>query len=106
MVAPEDEAAAILNHYFVQLARHCGPRWTERNALDIERASALLAQVEEESLGDEIPPYERPIVSDRLTQVFERNENGAIADPNFQKWRGQRALGDDDAAVQRMVRRG
>lgn len=96
MLAPSDEAAAILSHYFQQLTRAAGLRWTERNQADIERVADLLAQIEPEPV-DEIPPYQ-PIVSDRRTVVLERDE----LDPAFERWR--RARRDDDDA-RRMLRR-
>lgn len=95
---PQDEAGAILGHYFAQLARAAGLRWSERNQADIERAAALLAQVDAPP-SDEIPPYQ-PIVSDRRTVVLDRD-----TDPRFEQWRAQRRAEADEAATQRMFAR-
>lgn len=95
---PTDEAAAILNHYFGQLARASGLKWSERNASDIDRAVALLGQDAAAPL-DEVPPY-RPVVSDRVTQVFEREDYG---DRRFGRWRERRAVQDDE--TERLLRR-
>ena len=99
-IVPQDEAAAIFAHYFAQLAKAAGLRWSERNQADIERACELLGDAE--PVLDEIPPYQRPIVPDRQTLVLDRPQD---ADPTFQKWRGRRAVEDDDVAVRRLVRR-
>jgi hypothetical protein len=104
MMQPHEEAAAIFNHYFAQLAERAGLRWSERNAGDIARAVELLAQTDEEPT-DSIPPYERPIVSDRVTQVLERDEPTAdYGDANFARWRGQRRWSEEED-VRRLVRR-
>ena len=97
-ILSQHEAAAIFNHYFAQLARVAGLRWSNRNQADIERAAALLGQVD--AAGDEIPPY-RPIVSDRQTVVLDRGDYG---DPEFERWRAQRRE-EDDAAARRMFAR-
>lgn len=95
---PQQEAAAILNHYMAQLARACDLKWTPRNAADIERAVALLGQGEPAPL-DEVPPY-RPIHSERQTVVLDRDNYG---DPQFGRWRAQRAVQDDE--TERLLRR-
>lgn len=59
MLAPSEEAAAILGHYLSQLARQCGLKWTERNQADIERAAELLSFGDEPESADEIPPTRR-----------------------------------------------
>lgn len=95
-MTPYDEAAAILNHYFSQLARASGMRWSEHNQADIARAAELLAQPSPLA-SDEIPPYQPPVVSDRVTQVFD-------IDPAFERWRAVRREADA-AAPQRLPRR-
>lgn len=95
----QQEAAAIFNHYFAQLARAAGLKWTQRNADDIERAVELLGQAETPAL-DEVPPYQPPIRSDRVTQTFERDDYG---DPNFERWRKQKSAEEQD--TRRMLRR-
>lgn len=97
-------AAAILNHYFAQLARAAGLRWSERNAADIERAVSLMSSADEAL--DEVPPYqpptrEVPIRSERVTQVLDRNDFG---DANFGQWRRDRRQEDTDDA-RRIMRR-
>lgn len=94
----QHESAAILNHYMGQLARAANLRWSERNAADIARAVSLLAQ--DEAPLDEVPPY-RPVVSDRVTQVLERDDYG---DPDFEQWRQTRRAEERDD-VRRMSRR-
>lgn len=91
----QQEAAAILNHYLAQLARACDMKWSPRNAADIERAVALMG--ESEAPLDEVPPYVR---SDRVTQVFERDDHG---DPQFRRWRERRAVQDEE--TERLLRR-
>lgn len=95
---PLDEAAAIFNWYFAQLARASGLKWSERNAGDIARAVELLSQAEAAPL-DEVPPYV-PVRSDRVTQVFEREDYG---DTNFRNWRQRRSVQDDE--TERLLRR-
>lgn len=95
----QQEAEAIFNWYFAQLARASGLRWSERNASDIARAVELLSQAEAAPL-DEVPPYVPPIRSDRVTQVFEREDFG---DPNFGRFRQRRAVQDDE--TERLLRR-
>lgn len=98
-ILPQDEAAAILNHYLGQLARAAGLRWSERNQSDIERAAQLLCQAD--APGDEIPPYQ-PIMSDRRTVVLDRDDYG---DARFGQWRAQRRTNGDEEATQRMLNR-
>lgn len=94
---PHEEAAAILRHYFRQLAKRTEAAWTEANDRDFDRLADLLADAPPEL--DSIPPYGPPIVSDRVTEVFERDE----LDPNFERWR--RARRDDADDARRMLRR-
>lgn len=94
----QQEAAAILNWYFAQLARASGLRWSARNAADIGRAVELLGQAEAAPL-DEVPPYQ-PVRSDRVTQVLEREDYG---DPQFGRFRQRRAVQDDE--TERLLRR-
>lgn len=96
-IAPPDEAAAIMRHYIRTLAERSGLRWTEANDRDFDRLADLLG--DDEAALDTIPPYERPIVSDRVTQSFERDE----LDPAFERWRSARRDDADDA--RRMLRR-
>lgn len=100
MPHPLDESAAIFNHYFAQLARAAGLRWSDRNQADIERATQLLSQADA-AVDDEIPPYQ-PIVSDRRTLVLDRDSSG---DPQFERWRARRRAEEDEAATQRMFDR-
>lgn len=94
----QQEAAAIFSHYFRELARASGLKWSERNAADIARAVELLSQAEAAPL-DEVPPY-RPVRSDRVTQVFEREDYG---DPRFGRWRERRSVQDDE--TERLLKR-
>lgn len=96
---PSDESAAILSHYFRELARAAGLCWSDRNAADIARAVELLSQAEAAPL-DEVPPYRPPVRSDRVTQVLEREDYG---DPRFGRWRERRAVQDDE--TERLLRR-
>jgi hypothetical protein len=107
---PNEEAAAILNWYFRQLAHRAGLRWSDRNQADIERACELLSSSDEPI--EELPPYQRPIVSDRVTQVFERDEpptrEPIAVDPEwekFQRWRAARAEEERYEQTRRLVRR-
>lgn len=99
-LAPAEEAARILNHYFAALAQRAGVRWTDQNQADIRRAAQLLSQADDQA--DVIPPYQ-PAQQDRTTVVLERDS--AAADPNYQRWRHARRVDDDDRAVARMVER-
>ena len=101
MSHPQDESAAILNHYFAQLARASGLRWSPRNAADIERAVALMGQ--DEAPLDEVPPYVPAVRSDRVTQVLERDPSGDYGDANFRNWRQRRAVQDEE--TERLLRR-
>lgn len=98
-MAPYDEAAAILNHYFAQLARASGLRWSERNQADIGRAAELLAQADPLP-GDDIPPYQPPIRAVRVTQVL------AQSDPAFDRWRSERNRNDEEATNRMLKRNG
>lgn len=96
-IAPPDEIAAILRHYVKALTERGGLNWTAANDRDFDRLADLLTG--DDSTLDSIPPYARPIVSDRVTQSFVRDE----LDPQFDRWRRERQ-GDADAA-RRMLRR-
>jgi hypothetical protein len=98
-MSPPSEAGLILAHYLKHIALHAGLKWTEANAADMRRLSALLASPVEDQ--DTIPPY----CQDRATVVLEREPAGAEADPQYQEWRRQQYAGDADAAVRRMVSR-
>ena len=96
----QEQAAAILNHYFEQLARRAGLRWTERNRADIDRAAQLLSVDASDQDADCIPPYQ-PQEQERVTIAFERNP--ADDDPNFRRWRQERA--SDTEQARRMLER-
>jgi hypothetical protein len=89
-----NEAAAIIAHYFKQLAARNGLRWTEANECDMTRLATLLGQ---DSPADTIPPFQ---ADERTTLVLERDP--AEADPQYQEWRRRQA---DEASVRRMTRR-
>jgi hypothetical protein len=101
-MTPQEQAAAILNHYMEQLARRAGLRWTDKNRQDIERAAQLLSEeaAEEE---DTIPPYEPEPrqLETRVTQVLEHSPTED--DPDFQRWRWKRY--SDTKQARRMLRR-
>lgn len=97
---PGDQAGAIFNHYFEQLARRAGVRWTDQNRADIYRAAQLLTT--EDQPSDTIAPY-RP--QERTTVVLDRTADPASGDPNYQRWRMSRPMDDDDRAVARLVNR-
>lgn len=99
----QQEAEAIFNWYFAQLARASGLKWSDRNAGDIARAVDLLSQAEAAPL-DEVPPYQ-PVRSDRVTQVFEREPSGDYGDPNFERWRQTKRAEEERDDVRRMARR-
>jgi hypothetical protein len=101
--APQ-EASAILNHYFAQLAQRAGLRWSERNQADIERACELLEGAE--PALDELPPYQ-PITSDRVTQVLDR-EPPSIERQQweaFHRWQTERAEDERVEQARRIMRR-
>lgn len=92
MLSPEQQAARIIAHYLKALTLRTGLRWTSANDRDMALIGELLG-VEVES-SDTIPPFdmsqaERPIVSDRVTQAFER-EPADYGDAQFAAWRRQR----------------
>lgn len=91
-----NEAAAIIAHYFKQLAARSGLRWTAENDRDMNRLAALLNQ---DAPLDTIPPF---VPDERTTVVLERDP--AASDANYQKWR-RRQYADDEASVRRMTRR-
>lgn len=43
-MTPHDEAAAMLGHYFRNLARAAGIRWTAQNDADMQRIADLLGE--------------------------------------------------------------
>lgn len=90
-MTPQEQAAAILNHYMEQLARRSGLRWTERNRADIEQAALLLSQDADDQDADTIPPYQpqQYQLETRVTQVLDQR-NAAEDDPRFVAWRDQR----------------
>lgn len=92
-----NEAAAIIGHYFRQLAARSGLRWTEANERDMQRLSALLGQ---DAPADTIPPFQ---TDERATLVLERD--GAASDANYQEWRKRQYADADEASVRRMTRR-
>lgn len=88
MLSPEQQAAKIIAHYLKHLTLATGRRWTSQNDRDMALLGELLG-VEVEA-GDTIPPYDDeppPIVSDRVTQSFERPDYG---DPEFGRFRERR----------------
>jgi hypothetical protein len=99
-MTPQEQAAAILNHYMEQLARRSGLRWTERNRADIEQAAQLLSADADDQDADCIPPYQ-PQEQERVTISFERNP--ADDDPNFRRWRQERY--SDTEQARRMLER-
>jgi hypothetical protein len=106
-IPPNEEAAAILSHYFAQLAQRAGLRWSERNQADIERACELLGSAE--LVLDELPPFERPVVSDRVTQVFEREPSQSDYERQqwdaFHRWQTERAEDERVEQARRIVTR-
>lgn len=98
-IPPPDHAAAIISHYLRALTERASLRWTERNDRDMDTLADLLTGAAPEL--DEIPPYERPIVSDRQTIVLERDPVTAAADEaRAGRWRYAE---EDDA--RRILRR-
>jgi hypothetical protein len=111
-IVPSEHAAAIVAHYLRNLTERAGLRWTEANDRDMQTLAELLDQVDAAPELDTIPPFEREIVSDRITQVFERDEPPARppiqVDPEwekFQRWRAQRAEEERYEQARRLVRR-
>jgi hypothetical protein len=101
-IPPSEHASLIIAHYLRALTERAGLRWTAQNDQDMETLADLLGACEEAQ--DSIPPYEWPVVSDRQTIVFDRDEPPAdYGDPNFARWRGRHYREDDD--VRRLVRR-
>ena len=106
-MTPQEQAAAILNHYMEQLARRAGLRWTDKNRQDIERAAQLLSE-EATEVEDTIPPYdpesqqlETRQLETRVTQALERRPTED--DPDFQRWRWERY--SDTEQARRILRR-
>lgn len=103
MLTASEEAAAIVAHYLRALTERSGLRWTAANDRDMDTLAGLLGQVDTAPELDSIPPYELPIVNDRVTQVFERDPVTHAAELA----RAGRARYDeaDDVPVRRMLRR-
>lgn len=91
-----NEASAIISHYFRHLAARSGLRWTEANERDMTRLAALIGQ---NAPLDTIPPFQP---DERATVVLERDP--AASDANYQEWR-RRQYADDEASVRRMTRK-
>ena len=106
-IPPGEHAARIIQHYLKHLTERAGLRWTPQNDADMQTLAELLDQAGEAPELDSIPAFHNdmpPIVSDRVTQVIERDDNASIPDPAFQKWRGRQRWSEDDD-VRRLVRR-
>jgi hypothetical protein len=73
MLTPEQQAARIIAHYLKHLTLISGRRRTTANDRDMALLGQLLG-VEAVEDDDTIPPYEAPVVSDRVTQSFERDQ--------------------------------
>lgn len=114
MLPPNEVAARLIAHYLKHLTQASGLRWTPANDNDMTLLAELLGACE---VVDSIPAFSydepaaeydepQPIVSDRVTQVFDREPagNASIPDENFQRWRGQQRWSEDDD-VRRLVRR-
>jgi hypothetical protein len=103
-IPPSEHASLIIGHYLRALTERAGLRWTDANDQDMQTLASLLDADEAAPELDSIPPFERPIASDRQTLVLERAGNDTIPDEAFQRWRGrQRDAEADD--VRRLVRR-
>lgn len=87
MHSPEQQAARIIAHYLKHLTIRTGLRWTSANDRDMALVAELLGVEVEDS--DAIPAYDEapPVRSDRVTEVFERDDYG---DPQFARFRGRR----------------
>lgn len=92
-----NEAAAIIAHYFKQLVARNSLRWTEANERDMTRLAAALGQ---DTPADTIPPFQ---ADERTTLVLERDP--AASDANYQEWRRRQYADADEASVRRMTRR-
>ena len=104
-IPPAEHAALLIAHYLKHLTERAGLRWTDANDRDMQTLAQLLDQGEVEA-AESIPPYERPIISDRVTQVFEHEP--IAVDPEwekFQRWRAMRAEEERYAQTRRLVRR-
>lgn len=81
-----EEAAAIFTRLFEVLARQSGKTLSQKTRTDLARACELLAAGDDyEELDDLLSTP--PVVSDRVTEAFERPDYG---DPRFERWRQQR----------------
>lgn len=110
IVTASDEAAAIISHYLRQLAQRAGIRWTEANDRDMARLSSLLDQAGSAAEQDDtIPPFERPVVSDRVTQVFDREPEPPSLERQqwdaFHRWQTERAEDERVEQARRIMRR-
>jgi hypothetical protein len=84
---PHEEAARILCRVLEALARQSGKTLSAKTRGEVERACELLATGDDYSdLLDDLLSTP-PVVSDRVTQSFEREDYG---DPRFAQWRAQR----------------
>jgi hypothetical protein len=84
---PHEEAARILCRVLEALARQSGKTLSAKTRGEVERACELLSAGDDYSdLLDDLLSAP-PVVSDRQTVSFEREDYG---DPNFRTWRAQR----------------
>jgi hypothetical protein len=103
---PGEHAAAILAHYLKHLTLASGRRWTAANDADMDTLADLLDQGDAEG-GDAIPPFARPIVSDRVTQEFSRRDEWEEQQMHdFERWRQEKAQAERYEQTRRLVRRG
>jgi len=104
----QQEAGAIFAHYFEQLARRVGVRWTKRNRADIAHAAALLAQTDDDQDADTIPPFELPAapappqIESRVTQQLDQDAAGWEA---FRRWQAEHAMDARTEQAHRIMRR-
>lgn len=102
-ILPQDHAARLLEYYIRFLVERAGLRWTAANTADFDLLGELLAQIEVAPELDSIPPFGRPIVPDRVTQVFERD---VVADAAEIARAGRQRYDEaDDVPVRRILRR-
>ena len=107
-----NEASAIIAHYLRQLTQASGRRWTEHNDRDMRRLAELLGDEDRETitpfyqpaaspeLPAEPPATEPRQLDTRVTTVLDKPAGrehasaGELDDPNYQRWRQQRAQSD------------
>jgi hypothetical protein len=112
-ILPSEHAARLLEYYIRSLVERSGLRWTAANTADFDQLAELLDAVDAAPALDSIPPYERPIVSDRVTQILEREEPPTARAPiavdpeweKFQRWRAARAEEERYEQTRRLVGR-